>query len=222
MMLIDLTHTSHTAANTGIQRQARGVYRALEQLTPVAPICLDPFAKAWRPLGAAELQNARGQLPVGSSRGAQWTLAQKLCGWSGRLTGRTPPLPPATGLICPEIFSPKVAARLPELLSRCAGPRIAFYFDSIPLTHPEFTPPKTVARFPSYLRELLQFDGIAANSQTTAASLSGYWQWLGVSAQPAITVLPLGVDLPTATSRETPRPSLPQILSFFTTSEVQS
>ena len=142
MMLIDLTHTSHTAANTGIQRQARGVYRALEQLTPVAPICLDPFAKAWRPLGAAELQNARGQLPVGSSRGAQWTLAQKLCGWSGRLTGRTPPLPPATGLICPEIFSPKVAARLPELLSRCAGPRIAFYFDSIPLTHPEFTPPQ--------------------------------------------------------------------------------
>lgn len=213
MILIDLTHTSHTPANTGIQRQARGVYRALTQLTATTPICFDPFAKAWRPLDTVELQNARGELPVGRSRGSQWTLAQKLRSWSGRLTGRTPPLPPATGLVCAEIFSPKVAARLPELFARCAGPRIAFYFDSIPLTHPEFTPAKTVARFPSYLQELLQFDGIAANSLTTAASLAGYWRWLGVASQPPITVLPLGVDPPTARPLPLVPSLLPQILS---------
>ncbi|MBK8475694.1 MAG: glycosyltransferase [Opitutaceae bacterium] len=212
MLLLDLTHTSHTPANTGIQRQARGVFHALSRLTTTAPICLDPFANAWRPLDAVELRYALGNGTVGRSRGAQWTLSQKLRGWGGRLTGRTPALPAASALVCPEIFSPTVARNLVPLFNHCTGPRVAFYFDSIPLTHPEFTPAKTVARFPFYLQELLQFDGIAANSQTTAEILLGYWGWLGVRDCPPVTVVPLGVDVPGAPPPPAPASALPQIL----------
>lgn len=212
MLLLDLTHTSHTPANTGIQRQARGIFGALSQLAATTPVCLDPFASAWRPLDALELQNARGELPAGLSRGAQWTLPQKLRGWSGRLTGRTPALPAASALVCPEIFSPAVAARQPELFAHCAGPRVAVFFDAIPLTHPELTPPKTVARFPSYLQELLRFDGVAAISQTTADLLLGYWGWLGVHNSPPVTVIPLGVDRPPTAPPAPPPSALPQIL----------
>ena len=212
MLLIDLTHTSHTAANTGIQRQARGVYRALAQLTATTPVCLDPYAAAWRPLDELEQQNARGELPVGSGRGMQWTLAQKLRGWRGRFTRRTPRTPAGVGLVCPEIFSPAVAARQPELFARCEGPRIAVFFDAIPLTHPELTPPKTVARFPSYLQELLRFDGVAAISHTTADSLTGYWRWLGLRDCPPVTVVPLGVDLMDSPPPPPRAPGLPQIL----------
>ena len=213
MLLIDLTHTSHTAANTGIQRQARGVYGALAELTATAPICFDPFAQDWRPLDALELQNARGELPVGRSRGAQWTLTQKFRGWRDRLTRRPSALPPGSGLICPEIFSPAVAARQPELFAHCDGPRIAVFFDAIPLTHPELTPPKTVARFPTYLQELLRFDGIAAISQTSADYLTGYWRWLGVRDCPPVTAVSLGVDLPAATPPSPPpATTVPQVL----------
>lgn len=195
MLLLDLTHTSHTPANTGIQRLARSLYAALERRTAVTPICLDPFADAWRPLDELELALAQGALPVGSHRGSRWTLGQKCRGWSGRLLRRTPQPPPATGFICPELFSAAVASRLPEVFNRVSGPRVAFFFDAIPLTHPEFTPAKTVARFPGFMQELLQFDGVAAISQTTADALTGYWRWLGVRQPPPVTVAPLGADI---------------------------
>jgi glycosyltransferase involved in cell wall biosynthesis len=198
MLLLDLTHTGHTTACTGIQRQARAIFCSLARQTEAAAVCFDPFAVAWRPLDEHELLLARGTvLPAaGARRGTLWPLGRKLRSWYNRFSGTTPPLPPATGLVCPEIFSPRIAARLPELFAHVPGPRVAFFFDTIPLTHPELTPSGTVARFPSYIQELLQFDGIAANSRTTADSLLGYWRWLGVPTPPPVTVLPLGVDLP--------------------------
>jgi glycosyltransferase involved in cell wall biosynthesis len=59
---------------------------------------------------------------------------------------------------------------------------------------PELTPPATVRRLPAYLRELLQFDGIAANSADSAASLRDYWQWLDVAHPPPVAAIPLGLD----------------------------
>ncbi len=211
MLLLDLTHTSHTPANTGIQRLARSVFAALAKQTAVTPVCLDPYARAWRPLDDLEHLTAGGTRPVGSHRGSRWTTTQKLRGWSGRLLGRTPPLPPASAFVCPELFSPAVARSLPTLFRRIDGPRVAFFFDAIPLTHPEFTPPKTVARFPGFMQELLQFDGVAAISQTTADALTGYWRWLGVRRPPPVTVAPLGADI-VPESMPPPAAGLPQVL----------
>ncbi|HEY5228921.1 MAG TPA: glycosyltransferase [Opitutaceae bacterium] len=62
------------------------------------------------------------------------------------------------------------------------------------LQYPEFTPRSTVARFPSYLRELLLFDGIAAVSEASRSSLLDYWKWLGVAKVPEVAALTLGIE----------------------------
>ena len=73
---------------------------------------------------------------------------------------------------------------------------------------------------PSYLRELLQFDGVAAISADSAASLREYWRWLGVKNVPPVEAIPLAVDpLSPTLASDAPRPrpdSLPRILSVGT------
>ncbi|MBI2515738.1 MAG: glycosyltransferase family 4 protein [Opitutae bacterium] len=205
MLLLDLTHTSHTRARTGIQRVCRSLFAELPAREAARGICFDPHLGAWRPLDAGELaalsdRSAR----AGQSRGARWSLAQKISGHARRLTGRRPTLPAATGLVCPELFSPKVAAQLPALFAHTRGPRVALFHDAIGLKFPELTPPGTVARLPGYLRELLQFDGIAAVSEDSAASLRDFWSWLGVTHAPPVQVIPLGIDpVPAAASAST-------------------
>src|SRR5690606_34096124 len=114
-----------------------------------------------------------------------------------RVLNQSHTLPPANGLIVPELFSPEVARTFPQL--KVQGPRVALFHDAIALKFPELTPPKTVARFPAYLQELLQFDGVAAVSEDSANILRDYWRWLGVSNTPPVQAIPLGI-----TTRPTP------------------
>ncbi len=219
MLLLDATHTSHTAAQTGIQRVCRALFNVLQSRGLAAPICHDPHLTGWRiltPHELAVLGDRSGR--AGKSRSAKWTLAQKISGASRRWLGRKPTLPSATGLICPELFSAKVGSRLPELLQAVAGPRVAIFHDAIALKFPELTPPGTVARFPAYLRELLLFDGIAANSEDSATCLRDYWRWLGVSDTPRVQAIPLGIDRPTtpATEVATTLPAAPRVLCVCT------
>ena len=194
MLLLDLTHTSHTRARTGIQRVARALHQNLAEAAH--PITRDPFVGAWRKLEyweRANLANSQG----GEKRKAQWPASAKWRGRIRRALGRT-----AThalsgeyaGLIEPELFGPPVARDLPKLFAHIRGPRVALFLDAIPLRFPELTPPGTVARFPGYMRELLMFDGIAAISEESRDSLLGYWHWLGVTNTPQVVALPLGVD----------------------------
>ena len=216
MFLFDATHTSHTTAQTGIQRVCRSLYAALTQ-TPggVGGICFDPHLDAWRKLSATELGVLADRTALASaSRGSRWTLAQKISGHARRLTDSRAPLPATDGLICPELFSAKVGARLPELLQAVSGPRVAIFHDAIPLKFPELTAAGNVARFPLYLRELLLFDGVAAVSEDSAASLRDYWRWLGVDRAPPVQAIPLGLDRPilpavgTSPSHASPVPRL--------------
>lgn len=193
MLLYDATHTSHTPARTGIQRVCRSLYAALAAQQPVQAICHDPYLGAWRPLNSGEQRRLEAAGRPGRSRGAKWAWHQKLSGYAQGLLGRPTP-PTGTGLVCPELFSTKVAAAWPALFAGISGPRVAVFHDAIGLKLPELTPPGTVRRLPGYLRELLQFDGIAANSADSAASLRDYWQWLGVDHPPPIESIPLGLD----------------------------
>lgn len=198
MLLLDATHTSHTRAQTGIQRVCRSLHAALAAAQPVSAVCHDPYLGSWRPLTAGEARVLAPGQPASGSRGARWPLHQQLAGHVRRLAGSRPPLPAGTALVCPELFSPAVAARLPELFAAVTGPRVAVFHDAIGLKFPELTPPGTVRRLPAYLRELLAFDGIAANSEDSAASLRDYWAWLGVTDTPVVQAIPLGLDpLPT-------------------------
>lgn len=193
MLLLDLSHTSHTRARTGIQRVARTLQSALG--SGALAVTHDPYLEAWRPLEPWEQTNLTAEA-ASEKRGTAWPLAARWRGRFRRVLSRPAALPPAEGIIVPEVFSSAVAAALPALFAATAGPRVAVFHDAIALKFPEFTPPKTVARFPPYLRELLRFDGIAANSEDSRASLADYWHWLGVPNPPPVAAIPLGVDLP--------------------------
>jgi glycosyltransferase involved in cell wall biosynthesis len=197
-LLLDLTHTSHTRARTGIQRVTRSLHTALGR--DAVAITHDPHARTWRLL--APWENANLAADASSDRrGATWPLSVKLRGLFSKLQRSTFSnkrsafsLPTSSALLVPEVFSAPTAAALPALFAATTGPRVAVFHDAIALKFPELTPTKTVARFPTYLRELLAFDGIAAVSEDSRDSLRDYWRWLGIPTPPPIQAIPLGVD----------------------------
>ena len=199
-VLLDLSHTSHTRARTGIQRVARSLFHALGD--HALPITHDPHRRMWRLLESWEHANLTLD-GVAAKRGARWPLSVRIRSRLKRSLQRPAPLHPrlrsaaehAGGLLVPEIFSPQVAGALPDLSSATAGPHVAVFHDAIALQFPELTPPKTVARFPSYLIELLAFDGIAAVSDHSHAALVEYWNWLGARHQPRVTTIGLGMEI---------------------------
>lgn len=192
--LLDLTHTSHTLARTGVQRVTRSLHTALG--ASVIPVTHDPFGEAWRQLETWEQAWVASSGAPGKKRGAHWPWQARVKGYWQKLTKSQPALPGSRGLIVPEIFSNDVARALPSLFSQVSGPRVAIFHDAIALKYPELTPAKTVGRFPAYLVELLSFDGIAAVSEDSRQSLLAYWDWLGVADTPPVIALPLGIDPP--------------------------
>lgn len=214
---LDLSHTSHTRARTGIQRVTRSLNAALG--ADVVAITHDPYLDAWRGLEAWEQTNLESDATA-TKRGASWPLTAKLRGRAKRWLGggrSAPPLLPrgdAFGVIVPEVFSPAVAAALPGLFAAVRGPRVAVFHDAIPLKLPELSAPRTVARFPGYLQELLAFDGIAAVSDDSRDSLLDYWRWLQVESPPPVRTISLGIEAPAAVPPAVPaQSSRPTVLS---------
>jgi glycosyltransferase involved in cell wall biosynthesis len=176
-------------------------------------VCFDPNESVWRTLEPWEERNLAAADAAGA-RGARWPLRARITGRLRRLSGRARPLAPASagGVLVPEIFSPEVAAALPGLFSAAQGARVALFHDALALQYPEFTPRSSVARFPAYLRELLQFDGIAAVSQASRDCLLDYWRWLGATRLPQVVALPLGIDAAPAADGAAPPGAVPVIL----------
>ena len=210
-LLLDLTHTSHTRARTGIQRVVRSLRGALAGRA--LSVCFDPHESAWRPLEPWEERNLAAACAAGA-RGSRWPLRARITGRLRRLSGRASPLAPgsAGGVLVPEIFSPEVAAALPGLFAAAEGARVALFHDALALQYPEFTPRLNVARFPAYLQELLQFDGIAAVSEASRDCLLDYWRWLGATRLPQVVALPLGIDPAPAEDGATPPGGVPVVL----------
>jgi len=191
-ILLDLSHTSHTRARTGIQRVARSLQTALG--TGGVAVTHDPHRACWRELEAWERENLTADAAA-AKRGAQWPMFARWRGRTQRLVGRVETVLPAnSGVLVPEVFSPRVARALPSLFAATRGPRVALFHDAIALVYPELTPSKTVARFPGYLVELLGFDGIAAISEDSRDALIDYWRWLGVAKTPPVQTIPLAID----------------------------
>lgn len=196
MLFLDLTHTSHTRARTGIQRVTRAIWAGLG--AEAQPVCHDPYLDGWRTLDPWETDNLAARTPA-SIRSGKWPFRARLRGNLKRLARRgsqqgcTGLRDVAQGLIVPELFSSRVARALPRLFSAVSGPKIALFYDATPLTHPEFTPPDMVSRFPAYMQDLLAFDGVAAISAESREALLGYWNWAGIREPPTVTAIPLGI-----------------------------
>jgi glycosyltransferase involved in cell wall biosynthesis len=223
-ILVDLSHTSHTAARTGVQRVALGLERELGAAG--LAITYDPYACEWRELKDWERAQLGEPPKLSQKRAAQWPWTARWAGRVRRLTrptvharrglpesvGSIPPDPwwaSARGMIQPEIFSPEAAAALPELFARVSGPKVALFHDAAALRMPELAPPRTVARFPAYLRELAQFDGIAAISEASRAELLGYWEWAGIRDTPPVVAISPGVERGEAAQNEEGRAGAP-------------
>lgn len=220
-LLLDLSHTSHTHARTGIQRVARSLRAALGERA--LPVTHDPHLRTWRTLQPWETTTLASTAPA-AKRGAHWPLTYRLRARLARLILPRPAVSPglstvdAAGLLVPELFSAPVGAALPRLFDVTRGPRAAVFHDAIALKFPELTPAKTVARFPAYLTELLAFDGIAAVSDDSREALRDYWAWCGVKNTPILTTIPLGIDTLTPVQNgdsppPSPRSAGPTILS---------
>jgi glycosyltransferase involved in cell wall biosynthesis len=212
--LLDLTHTSHTRARTGIQRVARALHRELENRAYA--VTFDPYEGAWRPLEPWEERNLAAAEPS-QGRGSRWPLGARFRGGLRGFLHRPDPLGgmgpgSAGGVIVPEIFSADVAGALPRLFAAAGGPRVALFHDAIALQFPEFTPRSTSARFPAYLRDLLQFDGVAAVSEASRRSLLEYWAWLGAARTPEVAAIPLGIDTPAGSPAPSPSGGVPTVL----------
>jgi len=213
-LFLDVSHTSHSRARTGVQRVVRALWRELG--AEAVPVTFDPFGRAWRPIEPWEERNLRSG-DAATGRGTHWPLRAQVRGRLRRLGGYTAPMgaPESAGVLVPEIFTAPTGRALPSLLAGRTGPRVALFHDALALQFPEFTPTATVARFPSYLRELLQFDGIAAVSEASRTTLVSYWKWLGVARTPPVVALPLGIDRPAATAAS-PAASVPTVLCVST------
>jgi len=218
MLLFDASHTSHTHAQTGVQRVVRSMYAALCARELVQPITYDPHQDTWRSLNSREKETLGNTTGAGSAhRSASWPLGVRFEGYARQLLNARSSCPTGDALIVPEIFSAKVARAQPELFARVSGPRVAIFHDAIALKLPEFTPVKTVARFPSYMHELLVFDGIAAVSEDSRQSLLDYWQWLGARDVPQVVAITnaveIGKQLAAPRIEQPAKPSHPTILS---------
>ena len=111
-LLIDLSHTSHTRARTGIQRVTRSLSAALGPRA--IGITYDPHRETWRELDAAE-HAALSDADAATKRGAHWPLGVRLGGRAQRWLRRgAVTLPANSGVLVPEVFSPQVARALPD------------------------------------------------------------------------------------------------------------
>lgn len=93
-----------------------------------------------------------------------------------------------------ELFSEEERPGITDFLATCRGRTAAIFHDAIPLRHPQITWPQSVARHPSYMKLLAQFDQIWAVSAASRDELIGFWKWQGLEKTPPVDVLALGAD----------------------------
>ncbi len=199
MLLLDLSHTSHTRARTGIQQVARRLYWELREQDETEAIVYDPYWKQWRKARGREL---RQLLPTeagkpGSKRGANWTSWEKLNGFVRRWTGSEPRLPGAGIVVFPEFILQRCIEAFPQLRDKTNGRFLALFHDAIALKMPHLAAPQTVARSPAYLKALRSMDGVAAISEASKHDLVEFWKWSEPGKKmPPVTVIPLAVSTP--------------------------
>ena len=214
---LDVSHTCQTRSHTGIQRVTRCLAKEVEEGAWGMPVAMDIQTREFRLLRPHEKTNLHwSDHHRPGDRGGKapaWTRVKSSLGLM-----REKQLPVPSGFFCPEVFNPKRVAAHRRVFPRWSCPKVALFHDAIALKLPHLSPPSAVARFPSYMQELLDFDGVATNSEASREELIGYWQWLGVGQMPDVRVLPFGFDhigKLEGASRVHPSP-IPTILSVGT------
>lgn len=216
MWAIDLTHTSHTHAQTGIQQVCRSLSGILQSLNRCTPVVFDRYAGRWRKPDKLEyrLIGNRDTNPSGK-RSSRWTLYQKLRGMlmGKRLQSWHPGQ--VDGMFFPEIIDRHRTSMIFGTEYSSGRRKIALFHDAIPAKFPHWCAAATVAHFPEYLRCLARFDHVACVSETSREDLLEQWGKMQV-APAATSVVPLGVPRIQKHVQPVPQHDIPVVLSIGT------
>lgn len=196
-LALDLTHCSHSSAQTGIQQVARGLWRNLPAFVEVESVVFDKYADFWRPLDRREsmhLETVDERQKVKRKR-PHWSTWQRIRGYWQRHFGPQPPSSdyPYDAILLPEFFVEWVGPRLPELKRLARGPMLAVFHDAIAFHEPKWGVAETIARYPQYLRELSAVDGVACVSAFSREQLLAACEKVGVPPPAVVEVVPLGL-----------------------------
>jgi glycosyltransferase involved in cell wall biosynthesis len=196
-LALDLTHCSHSSAQTGIQQVARGLAASLPREAQVSNVVFDKYADYWRPVDQREMRHLAsidGVRKVKRKR-PHWSTWQRIRGrfYKRLRIRRQGELASCDAALVPEFFAEWVGPRLPELKQLVGGPVVAVFHDCIAYHRPEWGVPATVARYPQYLRELATLDGIACVSDFSRKELLLAFEKVGAVPPQNIRVVPLGL-----------------------------
>jgi glycosyltransferase involved in cell wall biosynthesis len=122
-------------------------------------------------------------------------------GWDGRAQGwrdaasrRPVKFAASDWLLTVELFSEPERPGFWRFLRARPCRLAAVFCDAIPLQHPQFMWPQSVARHPEYLKMLAAFDRVWAISAASRDALTGFWRWQQAEVRAAVEVLALGAD----------------------------
>ena len=199
MLLLELTHTAHTAASTGIQQVCRNLFFELGD--KASAIVHDPWQGVWRAAEGAELVRLSPCEEAGAARrkSEAWSFNEKLRGRLRMLAGRKGLLPQgADAVLFPEFVMGRCLRALPQLRMALGGrvPFLAVFHDAIALKMPELSAKKTVERYPEYLATLAKMDAVAAVSEASRRELLALWRDMGIADAPPVDVIALGIAKP--------------------------
>lgn len=221
MLLLELSHTSHTAAETGIQQVCRRLFAVLSREEGARALVHDRYMHAWRTATDTELHALSLDVARRATRkGASWSAREKargrLMGW----LGMRPRLPrDIDAVLFPEFVTQRCFDALDALRAQTDAPFAAVFHDCIALKLPQFSAAVTIERQPAYLAGLARMDAIAAVSEASRRDLLDYWQGAGITDTPPVEVIHLGIaasDVRRTASREAAGEAPLQILCVST------
>jgi glycosyltransferase involved in cell wall biosynthesis len=93
-----------------------------------------------------------------------------------------------------EPFAPTERRGFQAFLERRECRLGAVFHDAIPLRYPEFTWPRSVARFPAYMKMLSAFDHVFGVSASSCEEFAGYIDWLGREGRVSVSPIQPGAD----------------------------
>lgn len=93
-----------------------------------------------------------------------------------------------------EPFAPDERPGFDRFLEKRPCRLAAVFHDAIPMRFPEFTWPRSVARFPAYLKMLSRFDQLFAVSEASTAEIRDYLGWLDSGCRHRINRIRPGAD----------------------------
>ena len=205
MLLVDVSFTSHCVAPTGVQRVTREVYRQLHREGKALPVCFDRWCGRWRGLNRRE--RARMDSPAEArytNRRHHWSVDEAALGMISRLIpalSRETRLPAEKfdGLLVPEKLENRTPREIRALKTRLSGASISVFHDLIPVKFPQYATRKSAADFPRYLDSLLNYDGVAAVSESSRQDLLSYWAKKRVPSPPPVEAISPGTGLTSMT-----------------------